>query len=783
MKNSIVIKRIEPVEKETDRNGRTLEILKICLKLPSFDNFWIITVYNSPGKPLSTDKIFSGKLKNVFICGDFNAPHHELNCSYDSENGEKLLYIIDEGTFKLLNNGYHNYQSFDGKCKNMLDLHFCDNSLFAHFNNFQVSEDLGSDHKVTITTLNLRKGEVFQLKSKINYRKFREQARKLHRSSNLWPVKYPKKNELNKFSTSLIELIRKSLEDSCIKKKELPYSVETQKLIKMRRKRRRELKIAVGDHYTSLRTEINYLQKEIKRSMMRSEDRKRAKVLESACDKGSKGFWKAIKELTNKNEPKQKTAEYPKLFYKDCVAVTDKDKSEMFKQLLKDTMKNYETDSSIISELCDNIENETEAIINTNEHTEQLGIVVTTKEFDEILKETRKACPGPDKICYKILEELPKNVKALACLLISSSINNSFVPFNWKKSQIKMIPKQDKDRSKAENYRPISLTNCIAKICETVVKNIVMEYCESQNIFGETQSAYRKHRCTTDNLIKLTQHVSEAFQLSEMVGFVCLDVEKAFDAVWRLGHVHKLNSIGLKNSVIRWINSFLSQRNVFVKINSTVSDSFSPTAGVPQGSVIAPILFLIYVSGLPQIKAQISLFADDFALYYRSRSPKLIEKHLQSSLNSLINWCDSMKIKINPNKTHYLIFKNPSKKESSLELNIKGITIQKTQSIKFLGIIPTPNLKWNEHCKDLIRRANSRLFQLWKLSNLNGNEESLILVYKSWIRPLFLYSNACWLDQSHALIIKYKTFKTEPYEFAFENQDGIRLKTSTKRQT
>ena len=111
---------------------------------------------------------------------------------------------------------------------------------------------------------------------------------------------------------------------------------------------------------------------------MRAEDRKRAKVLESACDKGSKGFWKAIKELTNRNKPK-KTAEYPKIFYKDCVAVTDKEKSEMFKQLLKDTKKLHEKDSPTISELCDKIENETEAIINTNEHTEQLGIVVLTK--------------------------------------------------------------------------------------------------------------------------------------------------------------------------------------------------------------------------------------------------------------------------------------------------------------------------------------------------------------------------------------------------------------------
>ena len=90
---------MEPVKKETDSNGRTLEIHQICHKLPSFDDFWIIIAYNSSGKPLSTDKIFSRKLKNVFVCGDFKAPHHELNCSYDSEDGEKLLSIIDEGHF------------------------------------------------------------------------------------------------------------------------------------------------------------------------------------------------------------------------------------------------------------------------------------------------------------------------------------------------------------------------------------------------------------------------------------------------------------------------------------------------------------------------------------------------------------------------------------------------------------------------------------------------------------------------------------------------------------
>ena len=636
----------------------------------------------------------------------------------------------------------------------MLDVHFCDSTVFRNFSNFEVSEDLGSDHRTTNTTFNLKVSKKFELKSEINFRHFRENARKSYRSSDLWPAQYPGKDELNKFSSNLVEIIHKSFEDSYVNKNKLPYSIETQKLIKLKRKKRRELKGALDDEFRPLKTKINYLQKEIKRSIRQSEEQKRAKILARAGDKGSKGFWRAIKELTNDHESKQKTCDYPDLIYKESKAVTDHEKSELFKQLLKDTMKDHTTVSTEIAEHYEKIEKETKAFLSTNVDTQELCIVIKTKEFDEILGVSRKSCPGPDKISYRVLNELPRSIKALACLLISSSINNSYVPVNWKESQITMIPKQDKDTSKAENYRPIKLLNCLAKVCETVVKNIVLEHCENLNVFGETQSAYRKHRCTTYNLIKLTQPISEAFQWSEMVGLVCLDIEKAFDAVWRRGLIHKLNSIELKIPIIKWINSFLSQRNVYVKINTTVSASFCPTAGVPQGSVIAPILFLIHVSRLPKMKAQISQFADDFALYYRSRSTQLSQINLQSSLNSLKDWCDHLKIKINPNKTQYMIFKNPSKKKSELNLKIKGVPVGKTQTLKFLGITLTPHLRRNDHCNSLIKRANSRLFQLWRLNNLNINEESLLLVYKSWIRPLFLYSNACWIDQSQALINK-----------------------------
>ena len=130
------------------------------------------------------------------------------------------------------------------------------------------------------------------------------------------------------------------------------------------------------------------------------------------------------------------------------------------------------------------------------------------------------------------------------------------------------VTRLNKNKKDAESYRPISLTNSIAKICETAVKNFVLAHCENNDVFGEMKSAFRTNRCTTDNLLKLNQHVTEAFQWSEMVGFVCLDIEKAFDAVWRLGLQNKLLQTGLHKPLIKWVNSFLSQRSIFVKINS-----------------------------------------------------------------------------------------------------------------------------------------------------------------------------------------------------------------------
>ena len=117
-----------------------------------------------------------------------------------------------------------------------------------------------------------------------------------------------------------------------------------------------------------------------------------------------------------------------------------------------------------------------------------------------------------------------------------------------------------------------------------------------------------------------------------------------------------------KSSKSKSSKSKAFKRSIFVKINNSKSSTFSTLAGVPQGSVIAPILFLVFVSGIPEIPAQISQFADNFALYYRSRSCRIIQEKLQYSIDKLIKWCEKLKIRINPGKTNFMLSKNPSKK-------------------------------------------------------------------------------------------------------------------------
>ena len=209
-------KEVKPEKFDRNERGKIFEIIKACFEVPVIGHLWVITLYNSPGRDLILSEIFETEMLNSFICGDFNAPHQELNCTCNTENGDKIIETIEIGKLKLLNNGYHTYQSYQGECRNMLDLHFADQSVFKFFHTFYVSDYFGSDQSSTITTLNKMTQSKVDLKAKINFKKINQIVRQEYENSVLYPSVYPKAEELNQLIELLVQIIQFSLQKSHI---------------------------------------------------------------------------------------------------------------------------------------------------------------------------------------------------------------------------------------------------------------------------------------------------------------------------------------------------------------------------------------------------------------------------------------------------------------------------------------------------------------------------------------------------------------------------------------
>ena len=228
------------------------------------------------------------------------------------------------------------------------------------------------------------------------------------------------------------------------------------------KKIRRQLKSAKDETFYRLRREISFLQREIRRAFKRSNEGQKRKLIEAVKQSGNKGFWKAIKTITSVKQ--QSSGSHLQITFEDKIAVTDNEKCEMFKSLLSETMKKHQYENEDLQRHFFDTEQKTKLLLEADPNETTEDSFLSVEKFNNMLKHTSESCPGPDKISYHLLKALPKNIKAFICIIISCSINNSYVPCLWKDSQVTMLPKPQKDRKKTENYRPISPTNCIAKV-------------------------------------------------------------------------------------------------------------------------------------------------------------------------------------------------------------------------------------------------------------------------------------------------------------------------------
>ena len=362
----------------------------------------------------------------------------------------------------------------------------------------------------------------------------------------------------------------------------------------------------------------------------------------------------------------------------------------------------------------------------------------------EVLKAIRKCkikAPGADGISNAELKELPTAaIVTLACLF-TACLRTGHFPQIWKHAVVKYIPKAGKDHSKIKGHRPISLLSCLGKLLETMFKKRLLDFAETSGYLGHGQAAYRKHRGTADHLLRLSEEASVTLQSKGCLAAAFLDVEGAFDRVWHQGLVYKLQAMRCPQHLIKLTTSYLEGRSIEVNVNGYKSCKFTPEAGVPQGSVISPILYILYVCQIPRLQGTACQFADDIATWCSKKTIAKACSELQISLNKLQSWCTQWRVKLNPTKTQVVLFTRQRATPPALYMN--GVRLEYHREATFLGIKFTSTLNWSACIKEQTSRMWPRIARLRVLARAGLSTEALLRVYTTCILPICLYAPSC----------------------------------------
>ena len=275
---------------------------------------------------------------------------------------------------------------------------------------------------------------------------------------------------------------------------------------------------------------------------------------------------------------------------------------------------------------------------------------------------------GPDNLTFRILKELHSEVAPMLTDIYNSSLCKGKVPDDWRNASVSPVYKKGA-KTKAENYRPISLMCICCKVMEHVITSNIMAYLDKYQLLHSNQHGFRKKKLSCETqLIQFVQDISDTLNESGQTDIIVMDFSKAFDKVDHKRLLLKLHHFGINNAVITWIGSFLSNRTQRVVLEGEESDTCPVMSGVPQGSVLGTCLFLLYVNDMPDmIESYIRLFADD-TIMYLTVSNQADSQALQSDLSKLETWESEWLMAFNPDKCEVIRITN-KKKNNPVQLH------------------------------------------------------------------------------------------------------------------
>jgi hypothetical protein len=703
----------------------------------------ISSIYCSPSATRSQSKLFFNHVLNqpgpLVVSGDFNAKHIDWNNTSNDRKGSDLAKILNHLNFKIFKPNEPTLYPYNGD-PSCVD--FVVAKSYDSVSSIEVLNDLSSDHLPLLFNINLQSVQSFshsQLNlSKVNWTKFRHL---INMECNSIVTDFSSPESISASVDNISTMISNALSCSAPKKKPFllryKYSQAVNVLIKNRNHFRNLYKRSRDPAFKS---SMNLLNRMIRHQIRTEKSIAFAETLKELSYHDNSLF-KFAKSL------KRKARSIPPLTDNVGKHYSDKDKADA-------CARNFENSFSIVQNSIskyDNLVKSSVQALNSNSVLPQFSDFIHRDEVMSIFKflNPKKSC-GQDNIPNSALSSLSSCTSfiSLCTDLFNACFKMSYFPNQWKIAKIIPIPKSKDNCTSPDNFRPISLLSCLGKCFEKLILNRLNDFEMENEIFIKQQCGFRSQHSTVHQILRITEEISFGFNKNKSTGIVLLDLRKAFDSVWHDGLIHKLIVSKYPQHLIKLIQSYLKGRSAYVFFQSVDSYTFSVSSGVPQGSIIAPHLFNLFINDIfiPR-KGHLSLFADDTAFFVQSswKNLKTIKSDLVKTFNSLQNYFKDWKINLNEAKTEFSVFTKSTKMIEKLSddvITVNNKTFSWSESIKYLGVILDRKLTFKHHINYSINKASAACFSsLYCILNRNSHVsiDSKLRIYKSYIRPILTY--------------------------------------------
>jgi hypothetical protein len=458
--------------------------------------------------------------------------------------------------------------------------------------------------------------------------------------------------------------------------------------------------------------------------------------LATEITKNPKKWWSLVGQTMNSS----KKSNYPTMIQDGVIYATDKEKADIFNST-------YLESSNLAG---DHFELPDDEHVLGHEPLEE--IIIQEKEVDDILQgiDVNKAY-GPDNISPRLIKEARPSIIKILTNIFNRSLHLSRFPLIWKRANVLPIYK------KAEafftiNYRPVSLLSILAKVFEKIVFKHMFNYFRDHFLISVWQSGFLPGSSTVTQLTEIYHQFCKAVSNGKEIRVVFLDISKAFDRVWHRGLLFKLRKCGISGRLLDWLKDYLTDREQRVIINGEFSEWGKVNAGVPQGSVLGPLLFLIFINDITEVikNCKIRLFADDTCLFIEVEEPEPSAMALNEDLENLNQWASKWHVNFSPPKTEEVLISNKRNKVDHPPAFLNGVPIKRVASHKHLGLVIASDLTWKEQIAEVVDKANRRL-GIMRTLKFKLDRLSLERIYKGFIRPLLEYGDIVWDSPSEVL--------------------------------